>query len=41
MLHNSYTMPTCGLSDMHTLSPQAPGVHIRQIIHVHGIRVLY
>ena len=42
MALNSYTMSTCGLPDMYTLSPRACGpqassVHIRQTTRVHGI----
>ena len=39
MAHNNYTMSTRGSSDMHTLSPRALGVHIRQTIRVHGITI--
>ena len=39
MVHNSYTMSTCGLPDMYTLSPWASGVHIRQTTRVHGITI--
>ena len=44
MVHISYTMSTCGLPDMYTLSPQAcspraSGVHIRQTTRVHGITI--
>ena len=40
MAHNSYTMSTCGLSDICT--PSAPGpeaLNIRQTTFVHGITI--
>ena len=41
MAHKSHTMPTCGLTDMYTLSPWALGVHIRQTTRVHGVTITY
>ena len=41
VLHISYTMCTCGLPDIYTLSPRASGVHIRQITRAHGITITY
>ena len=46
VLHNSYTMCTCGSPDIYTLSPRAcgpraSGVHIRQTTRAHGITIKY
>ena len=34
-------MGTCDLPDMYALSPQAFGIHIRQITHVHVTTITY
>ena len=48
VLHISYTMCTCDLPDIYTLSPcachpwaWALGVYIRQITRAHGIAIKY
>ena len=40
VLHNSCNMGTCGLLDIHNLSPSVSGVHIRQTIRAHVTTII-
>ena len=41
MMHGTCNVGTTDLPDMHALSPQASGMHIRQFPHTHVTTIIY